>query len=206
MTVVHTATPTATVKLESISGVIYGVRWKNGKVIGFYISRRYIRVTKTTAVKGEIAAGRKATVSYYTKKKRHYAVSIVVAGADKSGIGREYHTIAGTIGRVRKVRGRVVGFYLGGRYIRVTSKTDVTGKIVSRKKAVIKYYMKKRRRYAVEVVVQGASERKSVKKTPTPKPRATTPAIKPTRTPKSTSKPRTPSNAPVRRATVTPAG
>ena len=203
--VARTATPTATVKLKSAFGVIYRVRRKNGKVVGFYINRRYIRITKTTVVQGEIVAGGKAAVSYYTKKKRHYAASVVVTGAARSGAGREYQTLAGAIGRVRKVRGRIVGFYLNGRYIRMTKNTTVKGKIVSRKKAIVKYYTKKRRRYAVEVVVQGASKSKPAGKSPTPKPRATKPAVKPSRTPKPTAKPK-PVSTPVRRSTATPAG
>ncbi len=203
--VARTATPTATVKLKSAFGVIYRVRRKNGKVVGFYINRRYIRVTKTTVVQGEIVAGGKAAVSYYTKKKRHYAASVVVTGAAKSGAGREYQTLAGAIGRVQKVRGRIVGFYLNGRYIRMTKNTTVKGKIVSRKKAIVKYYTKKRRRYAVEVVVQGASKSKPAGKSPTPKPRATKPAVKLSRTPKPTAMPK-PVSTPVRRSTAAPAG
>jgi len=179
-----------------------------GKVVGFYIKRRYIRLTSASVVTGKIAPRKKAIVTYYTKKKRHYAVSVVVKGASSEDDAYQTHT--GTIGRVQKVRGRVVGFYIKGHYIRVTKATTVKGKIEPRKKAIVKYHTKKRRYYADEVIVQGAGKSESVRKTPTPKPRATKPAIKPTRTPKppATRPPRTPrpTSAPVRRPTATPAG
>lgn len=175
-------------------------------MVGFYINRRYVRVTAETAIKGQIVPGKKATVKYYFRKRRRYAVSVVVKGASTVSDSRlEAKTAAGVIGRVRKKRGKVVGFFISGRYIRVTEKTVVKGKIASRKKAVVKYYTKNKRHYAVEVIV-GSAKRAPADKTPTPKPRVAkpTPTPKPS-APKPTPKPR-PTSAPVRRPATTPAG
>ncbi len=199
-----TAKPDDNRKYRTISGVISRVYKSGGKVKAIRVGRVYVRMTSDTAVKGKIAKGKKATVKYYVKKGRRYAAAVVVKGsaADaaqktpepkataKPDDNRKYRTLSGVSSRVYKSGGRVKAIRVGRVYVRMTSDTVVKGKIAKGKKATVKYYVKKGRRYAAMVVVKGSaknpsdqqSDAKADKKTPKPKPTAK-PKPKPTETP-----------------------
>ena len=197
----NTPQPTTTpVRTKTISGVIRRVIKARGKVIGFHVRGKYIRVTKDTVVKGKIVNGKKATVTYYAKKTRKkrqlYAVIVVVKNAATPT--PQYKKTSGVVSKVKRSKGKVVSLKIDEITIFLTGKTAIRGKIVEGKKATAIYYTKKKRHYAVKIVMKGAVKTPAAKKTPTPKPRK---IVRPTRVKALTPRP---TKAPVHRSTPKP--